>query len=124
METPKRAAPFTDDRRVAVTPVTDDRRIARTDRRVAQRMRTLKGGQIVWPTGVPVKCIVRNLSQTGANLEVGSPVPHTFELVFDGDQSRRSCTVVWRKETKIGVKFSIAALIGSFPSLQHVAHYR
>ena len=105
MKTSKGSAPCTDDRRVAVTPVTDDRRIARTDRRVAQRMRTLKGGQIVWPTGAPVKCIVCNLSQTGAKLQVGSPVPHMFELVFDGDQSRRSCTVMWRKETEIGVNF-------------------
>jgi hypothetical protein len=36
---------------------------------------------------------------------VHSPVPHTFELVFDGDASRHSCTVVWRKNPRIGVKF-------------------
>jgi hypothetical protein len=105
METPKVTAPVIEDRRKAVMPVSEDRRVAVADRRIAQRMRTLKGGKIVWPTGTPVKCIVRNLSQTGANIEVHSPVPHTFELVFDGDESRRSCSVVWRKETRIGVKF-------------------
>jgi PilZ domain-containing protein len=98
-------APSIDDRRVAVTPVIEDRRVAVTDRRIVPRRRTLKGGRIVWLTGAPVQCVVRNLSETGAKLEVHSPVPHTFDLVFDGDQSRRSCSVVWRRPTRIGVKF-------------------
>ena len=91
-----------------VAPVIDDRRdrsASRGDRRISSRLRTLKGAQIVWPTAAPVKCVVRNLSQTGAALEVHDPVPGTFELVFDGDQSRRSCRVVWRRETRIGVQF-------------------
>src|ERR671914_248998 len=87
------------------TLVTDDRRVARSDRRATPRLRTLKGAQIVWPTAAPVRCIVRNLSATGASLELHSPVPSSFELVFDGDQSRRSCSVVWRRETRIGVAF-------------------
>jgi hypothetical protein len=86
-------------RRVAVAP----------DRRIVGRMRTLKGAQIIWPTAAPIKCIVRNLSETGASLEVHSPVPPTFYIVFDGDLSQRLCGVVWRKETRIGVKFLIAA---------------
>jgi hypothetical protein len=83
----------------------DDRRVAAEDRRGAPRLRTLKGAQIIWPTAAPVKCLVRNLSTTGATLELLNPVPGTFELVFDGDQSRRSCSVVWRRETRIGVRF-------------------
>jgi hypothetical protein len=63
-----------------------------------------KDAQISWPDGAPVKCIVRDLSHTTAKIEVRSPVPDVFDLVF-GDQSRRSCMVVWRKETKLGVKF-------------------
>jgi len=94
-----------DDRRVTAEAVIKERRAAVSDRRRVTRMRTLKGAQIVWPTGAPVKCVVRNLSQTGAALELQSPVPNNFELVFDGDQSRRSCVVVWRRETRIGVKF-------------------
>jgi PilZ domain len=87
METPKAAAPSID------------------DRRAAQRLTMLQAAQIAWATGAPVKCMVRDLSHTGAKIEVRSPVPDTFDLVF-GDQSRRSCTVVWRKETQLGVKFS------------------
>ena len=82
-----RVAPVIDDR---VAPVIDDRRVSgggRGDRRIASRLRTLKGAQIVWPTAAPVKCVVRNLSQTGASLEVHGPVPGAFELVFDGDQN-------------------------------------
>ena len=85
--------------------VIDDRRVAVSDRRIAPRMRALIGGQIVWPNSVPVKCIVRNLSQTGARLEVRDPVPNIFDLVFDRDQLRRSCCVVWRKANLIGVTF-------------------
>ena len=94
-----------DDRREAVMPVVEEHRVADSNRRESLRMRTLKGAKIVWPTGVPINCIVRNLSTSGASLEVQSPVPSAFELVFEGDQSRRSCCVIWRRETRIGVKF-------------------
>jgi len=70
------------------------------------RIKTLKGAQIIWLTGAPVKCVVRNLSQTGAKIEVRDPVPETFELVFDGDENRHPCRVVWRKEFQIGVQFT------------------
>ena len=93
--------------------VIDDRRKSVEDRRLLPRTRILKGGQIFWPTGAAVtwpngsavKCVVRNLSKTGAKIEVRSPVPETFEIVFDVDHSRRSCRVVWRKGPMIGVKF-------------------
>jgi len=73
----------------------------------------LKGAKIFWPTGTAVTwqsgnavtCVVRNLSETGAKLETNDPIPGTFELVFDLDNSRRSCSIVWRKGSMIGVKF-------------------
>jgi hypothetical protein len=98
METPTDAAPVEDGS-------IDDRRTSVRDRRLSPRTRTLKGARIVWPTGSPVTCIVRNLSDTGAKIEVHSPVPGIFDLVFDGDQSRRPCRVVWRREIHIGVRF-------------------
>ena len=94
--------------------VIDDRRKSVEDRRLLPRTRILKGAQIFWPTGAAVtwpngsslvKCVVRNLSETGAKIEVRGPVPETFEIVFDVDHSRRSCHVVWRKGAMIGVKF-------------------
>jgi hypothetical protein len=53
-----------------------------------------------------VKCIVRNVSKTGAKLEVCGPVLRNIvDLIFDQDHSRRSCRVVWRKEPMVGVEF-------------------
>lgn len=86
-------------------PIMDDRRKTGGDRRSSPRIKTLKGAQISWPTGSAVKCIVRNLSETGAKIEVHSPIPATFDFVFDSDQTRKSCRVVWRKESMIGVGF-------------------
>jgi hypothetical protein len=101
MEDPNRAAlPV-----VGGFPEIEDRRGADGTRHQSPRFRTLKGAQIVWLTGVPVKCIVRNLSPTGAKIEVRSPIPETFDLIFDNDQSRHRCRVVWREEFYIGVQF-------------------
>jgi hypothetical protein len=86
--------------------IVDDRRKPANQRRASPRIRTLKGAQIIWTNGAPVKCLVRNISETGAKLEVRDPVlQNTFDLVFDFDQSRHSCHVVWRKEPFMGVRF-------------------
>jgi hypothetical protein len=57
--------------------------------------------------GGAIDCIVRNLSETGASLEVISPVgiPDRFTLVVDTEGSKRPCRIVWRKEKRIGVRF-------------------
>lgn len=98
-----------DDRRVAsraLDPSIEDRRVAHAPRRKWPRTRTFKGAQIVWLGGGPIHCIIRNLSEGGACIEVHSPIPHDkFDLVFDADQARYSCSVVWRQPPKMGVKF-------------------
>jgi len=84
----------------------DDRRITVRDRRKTLRLKTLRGAQIISRNDVPVPCTVRNISEAGAKLEVYRPViQDTFVLVFNLDQSRRSCRVVWRKDSLIGVRF-------------------
>lgn len=77
-----------------------------TEHRTAQRHRVLKGGTISF-NGAGISCMVRNLSDTGAALEVNSPVgiPPNFALVVDGDHVARPCHVVWRKEKRIGIAF-------------------
>ncbi|MEJ0012505.1 MAG: PilZ domain-containing protein [Bauldia sp.] len=87
----------------------DERRKAELARRRSPRMRTLKGAQIIVPAGSSVACIVRNISETGACLQLQTPVflSHTFDLVFDDpDWSRRSCRVVWREALLMGVEFT------------------
>ena len=73
-------------------------------KRVAERQRVLKAGTIEFNGGA-IDCTLRNLSATGAALDVTSPVgiPERFTLVTNG--SRFPARVVWRKETRIGVAF-------------------
>lgn len=72
----------------------------------AQRRRMLKAATISFGGGA-IDCIVRNLSETGASLEVISPVgiPDRFTLVVDADRSKLPCRIVWRREKRIGVRF-------------------
>jgi len=74
--------------------------------RAALRHRVLKAGTIEFNGGA-IDCVIRNISDTGAALEVTSPVgiPETFNLVISGDHTTRPCQVAWRKERRIGVKF-------------------
>ena len=83
---------------------TDDRRKL-PDRRLASRRKILKSGKTFWPNGDFSECLVYNLSETGAQLELRSPVPNVFDLLVEGDPWRRSCSVVWRKANRAGVKF-------------------
>ncbi|WP_342726684.1 PilZ domain-containing protein [Bradyrhizobium sp. B097] len=76
------------------------------EHRAVQRRRMLKAGTISFGGGA-IDCTVRNLSDTGAALDVISPVgiPDRFTLVMDTDHSQLPCHIVWRKENRIGVRF-------------------
>jgi PilZ domain len=69
--------------------------------RGAPRHRVLKAGTISFG-GAGITCTVRNLSETGAALDV---IPEEFVLIIEGDNATRRCRVVWRKERRIGVTF-------------------
>jgi hypothetical protein len=81
------------------------------NRRVARRMRTLKKATIILKGGYSVyDCIIRNISDTGALLQVGGiGIPSHFELRFDAPVPRHPCTVRWRTETSMGVSFDDVA---------------
>lgn len=72
----------------------------------APRQRTLKAGTIEF-SGSTIDCVVRNISETGAALEVASPVgiPAEFNLAISGNIAKRPCRVVWVKDQRIGVAF-------------------
>jgi hypothetical protein len=76
------------------------------ERRIKSRHRVLKAGTIEFGGGA-IDCTVRNFSDTGAALDVTSPVgiPEHFTLVVPADGTHRPCHVVWRKEKRIGVRF-------------------
>jgi hypothetical protein len=76
--------------------------------RRASRLHVSKAGTIKFVGGGTIDCMVLNVSSTGASLKVSNPagIPETFILVVPGDGLHRSCSIVWRKEHRIGVTFS------------------
>lgn len=87
----------------------------RFDRRRSRRRRVFKGAAVHWATlhlTTPIihlrkwptfHCVVLNLSEGGACLEVRDPLPNSFVLVLD--DVFRTCRVVWRRSNRIGVEF-------------------
>lgn len=75
--------------------------------RTATRRKVLKAGSIVLANGGVIGCTIRNLSTTGASVEVTTPmgIPDEFSLTVEMEHRTRPCKVVWRKETRIGVAF-------------------
>jgi hypothetical protein len=78
------------------------------DYRGPSRRRVLMSGQIVFNQHFSViTCIIRNLSEDGACLEVSSfGIPDCFDLVIDAHHLVKACTVRWRSEHRIGVSFA------------------
>ena len=77
------------------------------DRRISRRARTLKSGKIAVSEKAPkIDCTIRNMSDTGACLQISTTfgIPTTFELLISGGE-RRLCHVVWRTDTRLGVSF-------------------
>jgi hypothetical protein len=74
--------------------------------RAALRQRVFKAGTIEF-SGSTIDCVVRNISETGAALEVASPVgiPAEFNLLISGNIAKRPCRVVWVRDKRIGVAF-------------------
>ena len=77
-----------------------------SEHRIAPRRRMFKAGTIEFGGG-SIDCTVKNLSDTGAALEVLSPlyVPDRFTLFVPTDQIKRRCHVVWRRQRRVGIAF-------------------
>ncbi len=78
------------------------------ERRKEPRRRALKAGKIIFNRGNSIiDCVVRNLSDKGASLEITSSVglPNKFELSIPWDGIRRSCRVVSFSPKRVGVIF-------------------
>lgn len=76
------------------------------EKRSGLRMRVLKAGKIAFG-GSTIDCTIRNMSKSGALLEVESPlgVPHRFTVIIPADQTSRPCRRIWVSERRIGVLF-------------------
>jgi hypothetical protein len=77
------------------------------ERRQTSRRRTYKAGMIITHDRFStVNCLIRNVSEAGAKIEVAFPLalPGRFELLFDG--SSFACDLIWRSQHHLGVKFA------------------
>jgi hypothetical protein len=75
--------------------------------RIAPRFRLSKAATIEFIGGRPINCVVRNLSVTGAAIELSDlcSIPDRFLLVMAEDGLRLHCRIVRRGRYLIGVAF-------------------
>ena len=70
------------------------------------RHRTFKGGSILFGAAAPIDCIIRNISDAGAAIDVPPVgIPDTFTLLIKPELRKRDCQVIWRSSSRIGVRF-------------------
>jgi hypothetical protein len=74
--------------------------------RVAPRFRVTKPAKIDHG-GDKINCVVRDISATGAAIEISDVVriPDFFVLSIPEDRLELACHVVWRTQYRIGVAF-------------------
>ena len=74
--------------------------------RIAPRHRVMKPAKIEYG-GIKTPCTIRDLSVTGAALEVSElgKIPATFNLIMPEEQALTACRVVWRRDYRLGVAF-------------------
>jgi hypothetical protein len=78
------------------------------NKRIAARLRSLKGAHVILPNRMSTfQCTVRNLSATGACVEMPSTLAITnrVTLRMDDGSPERLCDVAWRTETRLGLHF-------------------
>ena len=63
------------------------------ERRKLGRSRVLKSAKLVLGRSAIIDCIVRNVTNSGARLQIANTVdlPEEFEMTFDGGYSIRPC---------------------------------
>jgi hypothetical protein len=80
-----------------------------TEKRLSGRTDCFSAGHILdHESGRRLRCLVWNMSDTGALLEAGDDdaVPEAFTLLTAIDQMSRRCTVVRRTGARFGVVFT------------------
>lgn len=77
------------------------------ERRNSPRRRVLKSAKIIFGTGSVINCTVRDLSQSGACVEVSAPwsLPNDFTLVIESDTFKRACRTARANANRLGVAF-------------------
>ena len=99
------------DNRTKAAEDEDDRRTVPRDanegRRKHRRRKTLKSGEIIFDISKSIiKCLILNISEGGAALQVKEcpDLPETFDLRIQHSTLYR-CAICWRHQDKLGVRF-------------------
>jgi hypothetical protein len=77
------------------------------ERRRLPRTKVFRGAKLILAARSTVSCVVRNLTNQGALLQLPSTRDLTteFDLSFDKGRTLRKSHVVWQTFTNIGVSF-------------------
>jgi hypothetical protein len=77
------------------------------ERRRFPRTKVYKSAKVILVGRSTVSCIVRDLSDHGACLQLTSTadLPGEFGLSFDTGRGLRKCRIAWRTQTNVGVSF-------------------
>ena len=80
------------------------------NKRKARRLQMRRYGEVVTgPREPPLKCVIWDISDSGARLAVARPImalPPRFALhLVKGGQVQRKCEIVWTDTRFVGVKF-------------------
>jgi PilZ domain len=78
-----------------------------TERRATTRQRVFKAGTIEFD-GTDIECTIRNVSTSGAALDVPNPagIPHEITINFVARNIRQRGYIVWRTARRVGVSFA------------------
>ncbi len=95
-----------------------------SEKRGEPRQRTYLGGRVVQNDGISFSCVIRNVSVTGAMIEVPplmSP-PDDWILIDMKNALAHRVSVSWRQDARLGLRFERSFdLTGSIPeSLRHI----
>ena len=77
------------------------------ERRKLARSRVLKGAKLIVGSASTIDCVVRNVTNSGARVQIANTaeLPESLSLTFDGGFTVRRCRVAWRSVTETGVQF-------------------
>ena len=97
------------------------------DLRRSVRVRTFFGGRIVFHDGAYIyDCIVRDLSESGARVEIPEArmIPRRFYFLVSKEEVAYDCELVWRTRMMAGIRFreTIQLATCQDPKLGYLRH--
>jgi hypothetical protein len=79
------------------------------ERRETKRRHTYLPAFLYTTAGTPLgKCIVKDISEQGANIIYSAVEELPDELVLTMGMNRQNCRVMWRRQKEVGVQFGTA----------------